>query len=256
MPKKKIYLFANWKMYLDLKESITMSKFYLKEMKNLSSKDFVLSVFPSALAFKEVADVFVDSNINLGAQNTYWLEKGGYTGEVSAKMYANVGCKYVLVGHSERRHKFGENDEDVRKKIEAVLEAKMTPVLCVGETAVQRKKGLTDEIVNTQLKKAYQGLKWNKKKVIVAYEPVWAISANNSGKFCSVFEAEKEHQRIRKIVSKLLKIEPIVLFGGSVRPENIQEYISNPQIDGVLIGGASVKVKSWLGIIKKIKKQS
>jgi len=242
---KKIYLFANWKMYLNDKES---EKLASQLSKKKIPKNIEMIVFPSALSF----DVVKKKLKSVGAQNTYWLEKGGYTGEVSAKMYKDAGCKYCLVGHSERRHQFSESDEDVNKKIDAILNADMTPVLCVGETAIQRKKGLTDEVVSMQIKKAYKGIQWNKKKVLIAYEPVWAISANKSGKFCSVFEAEKEHSKIRKLVKKILKIEPIVLFGGSVNADIVQGYMSSSQIDGVLVGGASVKLKSWSDIINKV----
>ncbi len=229
-------------MYLDEKESEKLASQFskLKLPKNIE-----MTIFPSALSLVNVQKKLK----SVGAQNAYWLDKGGYTGEVSAKMFKNVGCKYCLVGHSERRHQFGESDEDVRKKIEAVLSDGMTPVLCVGETAIQRKKGLTDEVVSNQIKKAYQGLKWNSKKIMIAYEPVWAIG---SGKSCSVFEAEKEHSKIRNLVKKILKKDSVILYGGSVRETNVNDYVSSKEIDGVLVGGASTSFKSWVDIIKKV----
>ena len=238
---KKIYLFANWKMYLGYRESQKLAMDLSKKIKTLP-KNIEMVVFPSGLSIDKVKNTLP----KVGAQNVYWVDKGGYTGEISAKMYKDMGAKYALVGHSERRHQFNESNEDVNKKMEAVLSVSMTPVLCVGETAVERKKGLTDNVVGLQIKKAYENISWNGKKMIIAYEPVWAIG---SGHACSAVEAEKEHMKIRELVNKLFKIDPVILYGGSVRPENAHEYLSSHQIDGVLVGGASTILKSWVGII-------
>ena len=242
---KKIYLFANWKMYLDYDESVELAKI-------LSEKSFSdnikMVVFPSALSLYSVKQSLTD--VKVGAQNIYWVDKGGYTGEVSADMYKKVGCEYALVGHSERRHQFGESDENVRQKMEAVLEADLNPVLCVGETKEERDAGKTEQIVENQLRIAFKNLFLSKdQELIIAYEPVWAIG---SGVTCSLFDCEKMHSKIREIVKELLDMEPVVLYGGSVRAENVSEYVDSEQVDGVLVGGASSKADSWLEIVDKV----
>ena len=248
MNKDKTYLFGNWKMYLDNDESIELAK----KIKDIDvAKNVEMAVFPSSLSLSSALGE-LGNKVAVGAQNVYWIESGGYTGEISAAMYDDIGCKYALVGHSERRHQFGESDEDVRKKIEAALSVGIIPVLCVGETQKQRDNELTEEIVNIQLKKAYTELDWPKgMELIVAYEPVWAIGTGNS---CSVEEAEKEHIKIKSITKEIFGRDVKVLYGGSVRPENILDYLASKQIDGVLVGGASTKIESWKKMIELVSK--
>jgi len=246
--QKTIYLFANWKMYLDYDESNILANALANEAKNFCP-DVKVAIFPSALSLYPIRQTLNDVNIGVGAQNIYWVEKGGYTGEISAKMFKDSGCQYALVGHSERRHQFGESNNDVRKKIEAILSVGLTPVLCVGETQKQRENKKTEEVIKKQLFKALNNLTWPKKReLIIAYEPVWAIG---TGLSCGLVDVEREHAFIQKTVVSLLgKIEPVILYGGSVRPENVAEFVSDPYVSGVLVGGASAKLESWLEIVK------
>lgn len=254
MAKTNIYLFANWKMYLDLPASEKLSKEIIKLSKKLSKK-IKLAVFPSALSLISVVKTLKNSNISVGAQNVYFEDKGGFTGEVSASMYKDSGAKYALVGHSERRHLFHETNHEVRMKMEAILSIGLFPVLCVGETIQEREDRKTEETIEIQLRSALHALNWNKtKKLIIAYEPVWAISKGTSmdeaGKHCDGDEAERIHEFIKKTTRQLLKdIEPIVLFGGSVRSNTVAEYLRQPNIDGVLVGAAATNIDSWSNIV-------
>ena len=236
-------------MYLNLEESRSLAQFYLEKLNQLSD-NIKTVVFPSNLAFSSVKDVLQNNQIDLGGQNCYWVDKGGYTGEVSAQMLSDAGAKYVLVGHSERRHQFGEKLEEVNKKMEAVLKAGLTPVLCIGETKKERDGGIAIDILDEQIKTAYENLDWPKdKEVIVAYEPVWSIG---TGVIPSLQDVDIAQQEVKKLIGNLLDLEPVLLYGGSVRPENITEFLSDPFINGVLIGGSSTQKDSWENILKNI----
>ncbi|MFA6423759.1 MAG: triose-phosphate isomerase [Candidatus Magasanikbacteria bacterium] len=245
---KKVYLFANWKMYLDYDESNILAN-ALGVASSKFSKKIKMVIFPSALSFYPVAQVLGDVGIVSGAQNVYYEDKGGFTGENSAVMYKNAGAKYALVGHSERRHLFHESNHDVHQKMEAFLLVGLTPVLCVGETEKERNENKAKDAVEIQLRAALDRLKWKPKtKLIVAYEPVWAVGTGN---YCDPIEAEKMCLMIFKMVSALAKnVEVIVLYGGSVNGKNIKEYTKQPNINGVLVGGASTKLDSWLQIVQ------
>lgn len=260
---KKIYLFANWKMYLDYDESNILANALAKEAKNFP-KQVKMAVFPSALALYPAGQALCDAGLAVGAQNVHWVEKGGYTGEISALMYKSAGCQYALVGHSERRHLFHETNHETRQKLEAILAADLTPVICVGETAEERANGRTEEVIEIQLRSALQNLVWPKVKprtgrlgrsgsgdreLIIAYEPVWAIG---TGKNCDYLKAERMHKLIKKQAATLVHVSPVILYGGSVRPENVAEYLKNPNINGVLVGSASVNLEGWLEIISNI----
>lgn len=244
----KYYLFANWKMYLDYNESNILANALAGEVKKFS-EHIKMAIFPSALSLYPVAQVLNDVGVGVGAQNSYWVDKGGYTGEVSALMYKDAGCEYVLVGHSERRHQFGETNHDVRAKMEAILAAGLTPILCVGETAAEREALKTEEVVEIQLRAALEKLDIPAdKELIIAYEPVWAIG---TGAACDPIEAGRMHSVIKKMVGGLTtKKDLVILYGGSVRPENVAEYLKRDDVNGVLVGGASAKLDSWLEIVK------
>lgn len=254
MAKTNIYLFANWKMYLDLPESEKLAKDFAKLSKKLPNK-IKMAVFPSALVFTSTAKVLKNTSIGIGAQNVYFEDKGGFTGEVSAVMYKDNGAKYALVGHSERRHLFHETNHEVRMKMEALLNVGIVPILCVGETAQEREDGKTEDTIEIQLRAALHALSWSKnKKLIIAYEPVWAISkglgTDDAGKHCDHIEAERVHEFIKKTVQELVKeVEPLVLFGGSVRSNTVKDYLKQPNIDGVLVGAASTHLDSWKDIV-------
>ncbi|MDO8499735.1 MAG: triose-phosphate isomerase [bacterium] len=247
---KKYHLFANWKMYLDYDESNILANALATQAKKFP-KNIEMAIFPSALSFYTVAQVLQDVKIGVGAQNVYHIDKGGYTGEVSMAMYKNAGAKYALIGHSERRHQFHESNHDVRQKMEAALLAGLTPVLCVGETEKEHGAGKTVEVVEIQLRSALEDIAWPAgRPLYVAYEPVWAVGTGNA---CSPVEAERLHSQIAGWIKGLVPgIMPILLYGGSVRAENVGSYLSLPNIHGVLVGGASAKLDNWMEIVRSI----
>lgn len=246
--KKNIYLFANWKMYLNLKESVKTATALARAAKKFS-KNIKMVIFPSALSFGAVRHALKGVKISAGAQNAHWEDKGGFTGEVSVPMYKNAGAKYVLVGHSERRHLFHENNRDEWRKLKAVVEHGLTPVLCVGETLKEKEDGRSQEVVEVQLRAALHELKLSSnQELFIAYEPVWAIGTGNA---CDPTQAQAMHQLIKKMVGALLpKVKLVLLYGGSVRSKNVAQYLIKPDINGVLVGHASSELKSWLEIVK------
>ncbi len=244
---KPVYLFANWKMYLNYDESKALARELKKVVKKLPEHSRV-AVFPSALALVAVKDELAGSSIGLGAQNIYWVDRGGYTGEVSAAMCKAAGAEYALAGHSERRNIFHETNHDVRQKIEALLAVGITPVVCVGETLSERDGGLAEEAVEAQIRAAFTDISWPAgRELIVAYEPVWAVG---TGEACPPEEAGRQCSLLKKNIASLLKDVPAVfLYGGSVRPENVADFIKQNDIAGVLVGGASAKIESWSEIM-------
>ncbi len=244
---KKLYLFANWKMYLGVAESEKLARAFGK-ISNPKGSEIV--IFPSALAMSTAAPIFKKNKFLFGAQNIHWSDHGGFTGEVSVAMYKELGCTHALVGHSERRRLFHESDQDVRLKLEAILDEKIIPVLCVGETLEERKAGKVEEVLEKQLQSAYANLLLPKGiGLIVAYEPVWAIG---TGESCDSEEAERIAGFISELVKKITGQTPVVLYGGSVSAENIRNYINQPNIQGVLVGGASAAKESWSELIEKL----
>ncbi len=244
---KKLYLFANWKMYLDASESEKLARAFGKISSPRGSE---VVVFPSAIAVSAVAPILKKNKLSIGAQNIHWADHGGFTGEISAAMYKDFGCTHALAGHSERRHLFHESDHDVRLKLEAILDQKMTPALCVGETLEERKAGKVEEVLERQLHSAYANLLFPKGiDLIVAYEPVWAIG---TGESCDPKEAERVVELIGNSVKKLTGQTPVGLYGGSVSAENIRHYVDQPNIQGVLVGGASADKESWSALIEKL----
>lgn len=217
---------------------------------------YQLAVFPSALAFTSVAEALAGSSIRVGAQNVYWVDQGGYTGEVSAAMFAAAGAQYALIGHSERRHQFHETNHEVRQKLEAALASGLTPLLCVGETAAERSAGRTWEVIETQLRAAYHNLVWPAKTdLLIAYEPVWAISRGTErwGADCPPGEAEVIHTRISDWLQGIMSgVAPQVLFGGSVRAANLGRYLAEPHLAGVLVGAASTQPDRWSALLANI----
>ncbi len=254
---KSFYFFSNWKMYLTVAESVDLAKEY-KDLFKDNAKDITVAIFPSALAAVAVGEVLEGTDFSWGAQHVCGPEKGGYTGEVSAAMYGSVGAKYALIGHSERRHLFHETNHDVRQKIEAALEAGLTPVLCVGETRAEREAGQTEEVIEIQLRAALAGLSYpSGRKLVIAYEPVWAIStglhSEEAGIQCDPAEATKVHRLIARTTEVLLAgVERVILFGGSVRPHNIAAYLGESEIDGVLVGAASTTKESVVELLSAV----
>ncbi len=241
------HIFANWKMYLDYDESNILINGLLQN--NFDTEKVNLVIFPSTLALHEVALTVKDTEFSVGTQNVAWVEKGAYTGAVSAQMFAGVGCRYALVGHSERRYIYNETNEDVRKKIEACLNANLTPVVCIGETKEDLEEGKREYRLKKQLMKAFENLELNGGRVMVAYEPVWAIGTGNA---CNPDDADSIHNLIKLELKQYFDGDVPVLYGGSVNTENVVSYVSREAIDGVLVGGASAKLDSFLSLIRGV----
>ena len=241
---------GNWKMHNTITEARDLVR-ALKE--NLSDvQDVEIIVAPVFTALAPVAREIEDSNIALSSQNVYWEGKGAFTGEVAPGMLKDAGCTHAIIGHSERRQYFGETDQMVNKRVKAALSAELVPILCVGETLEEREAGKTLEVVERQIQRGFDGLAAeDTAKVLIAYEPVWAIG---TGKTATPEQAEEVHAMIRKLISDIADAgvaEKIrILYGGSVKPENVDALMAQPDIDGALVGGASLKVDSFTRIVK------
>ncbi len=238
---------GNWKMHNTIKEAVSLAS-AIKEG-SLEIKGGTIMVAPVFTALAAVADALKGSPVKLGAQNVFYEEKGAYTGEIAPGMLLDVGCEYVIIGHSERRKYFHETDETVNAKVKKVLTLGLKPVVCVGETEEEREKGVTDFVVGSQLRKGLYGI-GSLNNIVIAYEPVWAIG---TGKNATPGQAQEVHAFIRDLLRKTFKNEAdgvLILYGGSVTKDNIGDLIGMNDIDGALVGGASLKSDSFLGIIK------
>lgn len=244
------YLFGNWKMYMTVEESVALTE-VLATLKFNASK-VTVGVFPNTLVFERVQEMLERSDIALGAQNVSWVPQGAYTGATSAHLFATAGATYALVGHSERRYIFGETNADVRKKLEATLDAGLTAILCIGETKEDVDDGKTEYRLKKQLHEALDGLSVEAGKLIIAYEPVWAISHGGHGVACSAERAAEAHTMIRSLTSEILESSVPVIYGGSVTPDNLAAYLTSSVIDGVLVGHASIYSDNWINMIEMI----
>lgn len=242
------YIFGNWKMYLNNDESIAFAEELKKQ--SFKNKNVEIAFFPTALSLAFVYKVLKKSGVNFGAQNCAWASKGAYTGAISALMFKEVGCKYALVGHSERRYIFGDSNEIVRKKLEAIAGAGLMPVLCIGETKEEKDANTTSDCLKKQLMTGLQGLKINDGKIIIAYEPVWAIGTNNP---CHPSDANDAHEFIKQEIKKYFTEDVPVLYGGSVNANNAASYTKLAAVDGVLVGGASVKINTFMPLVKAVR---
>lgn len=247
---RKPVIAGNWKMHKTIKESIELVNSLKRELVDIDAAEII--VCPVYTALSDVADVLTDSNIALGAQNVYWETSGAFTGEVSAVMLKSAGCKYVIIGHSERRKYFNESDMTVNKRIKAAINSGLIPIVCVGETLDQREAGKTIDVVRGQLAGGLEGLdKETLLKIIIAYEPVWAIG---TGKTATPEQAQEVHGFIRKWLadncSQDISGSLRILYGGSVKPANIKELMRQEDIDGALVGGASLDSASFTEIVK------
>ncbi len=244
------YLFANWKMYLTCQESLELAQ-QLAGVWHQLPPTITMAVFPMALSTTGVVTALAGTSIGVGAQNVYWLDSGGYTGEISAIMYQAVGCRYALIGHSERRHLFHETNHEVRQKLEGALAAQLTPVICIGETLQERQDTETKEVLEAQLRAAFTDVSWpHNKELFIAYEPVWAVG---TGEACDANEAERIAAFIEQCVAGIFNhaVPLRILYGGSVRAENINQFLEQPHLNGVLVGAASAKFESWFELVKQ-----
>ncbi len=245
---------GNWKMYKNVDEAVALANAIKGSVAGIDNVEIV--VCPPFIDLAAAEKTLKESNIALGAQNCYWENEGAFTGEVSASMLKSAGCKYIIVGHSERRKYFGETNETVNKKIAAVIREALVPIMCVGETLEERESGKTMDIVGTQVAKGLEGFdSAYLKELIIAYEPVWAIG---TGKTATGDQAQEVHATIRALIGRLypgsFSSEIRILYGGSVKPDNAKALMSEKDIDGALIGGASLKPEGFTDIIKATSK--
>jgi triosephosphate isomerase len=241
---------GNWKMYKTVGEAVKLVEDLKKELSGV--KDVEIVVCPPYTALWAVGKVVKGTNIGLGAQDLYWEDEGAYTGEVSPAMLKDVGCQYVIIGHSERRTYFDETNEAVNNKVKAALKHGLTPVVCVGEKLTEREEGKTFHVVEDHVRGVLSDLSAEEAgRAVIAYEPVWAIG---TGKTATPAQAEEVHKFIRGLLSKIYsdKLASMVRiqYGGSVKPENIKELMAEEDIDGALVGGASLKADSFAKIVK------
>ncbi len=241
---------GNWKMYKTITEAVNLVKELRENLSGISDREIV--VCPPFTDLSAVKNILTGSNIHLGAQDMYWEKNGAYTGEVSPLMLLDLGCRYCIIGHSERRQCFAETDETVNKKIKSGLNSGLIPICCVGETLSEREKNLTFQIIERQIRNGLVSLSDEQAlNLVIAYEPVWAIG---TGKTATPEQAEEVHKFIRNLLAQLYRGEIAdkirILYGGSVRPDNIKVLMSCPNIDGGLVGGASLEAKSFIPIVK------
>ncbi|MBI3601388.1 MAG: triose-phosphate isomerase [Candidatus Omnitrophica bacterium] len=251
---RKIIIAGNWKLNKTSREAMSLVEELKREVLDIDGIDIV--VCPPFTALDDVSEVVLDTNIALGAQNLYWQDSGAMTGEVSAPMLKDLGVQYVIIGHSERRQFFGDTNETVNKRIRAALTHALTPIVCIGENLPEREANKTFDVIRHQCEGSLANLTADEmKKIVLAYEPVWAIG---TGKTATPQQAQEVHAFIRQLLGKLFNADVAqsvrIQYGGSVTPENIAALIAKPDIDGALVGGASLKAPSFAAIVKSAKK--
>jgi triosephosphate isomerase len=237
---------GNWKMNLTLKESVELAR----AVKEGAGQKAEVAVYVPATALPVVSETLKGSTVRVGAQNVYWEEKGAFTGEIAPAQAKDAGASSTLIGHSERRKLFGDTDENINKKLKAALKAGLVPVVCVGETLDERESQATWRVLETQMKAIAGFAPAELSTLVIAYEPVWAIG---TGKTATPEQAQEAHLFIRKQAAKLYNegfaAGLRILYGGSVTPENVDGLMAKPDIDGALVGGASLKAPSFLRIV-------
>ena len=248
---RRLIVAGNWKMHKTVVEALTLVR-ELRGMVSMVRDKVEVVVAPPFTALHAVAKAIEDSNIRLAAQNCFWEASGAYTGEVAAPMLDEIGCTYVIIGHSERRQYFGETDETVNRRVRAAVSAGLLPIICIGETLAERESGRTLEVVTRQLTGALNGFDGAQAaSFVIAYEPVWAIG---TGRNATSNQAQEVHAHIRERLTSLLGREISeqvrIQYGGSVKPENAAELMGKPDVDGALVGGASLKAADFAAIVK------
>ncbi|MED4204571.1 triose-phosphate isomerase [Neobacillus mesonae] len=247
---RKPIIAGNWKMHKTLSEA----KSFAEEVKGLvpASEQVDSVICAPALFLQSLVEAVKGTNVKIGAQNMHFEESGAFTGEISPKALEDLGVEYVIIGHSERREMFNETDETVNKKTLAAFQYNLTPIVCCGETLEQRENGETMEFVGGQIEKALAGLTEEQvKQTVIAYEPIWAIG---TGKSSTSKDANEVCAHIRQTITKQFSDEVAqavrIQYGGSVKPANIKEYMAEPDIDGALVGGASLEPQSFLQLLE------
>lgn len=246
---RKRIIAGNWKMNKTVTEAAELARAVVGQMTAATETEVVLC--PPFTDLTAVAAAIAGTPVKLGGQNLHWEEKGAFTGEVSAAMLISAGCTYVIIGHSERRQYFGETDETVNLKVKAALKAGLIPILCVGETLAERQGDETAVVVERQVRAALDGLSDDQVAgLVIAYEPVWAIG---TGVVATTAQAQEVHALIRTLVGKLYNVQVAaalrIQYGGSMKPDNAGQLLAQKDIDGGLIGGASLDARSFLDIV-------
>lgn len=249
---RKPFVAGNWKMNMDSVSSVNLAESVALASQDVASKKVSVAVCPPFVYLQGVFKALRASNVAVGAQDLYIESRGAFTGEISAEMLKDVGCVYVLCGHSERRHVIGEGDELINKKVTAAISGGLLPILCVGELLEERKAERTNEVVTRQMKNGLAGLSAEKASAVtIAYEPVWAIG---TGLTATPQQAQEAHHLIRGLLAEIyddqLAEDMRILYGGSAKPDNAAELMREQDVDGLLVGGASLKADDFVAIIR------
>ncbi len=253
---RKPLIVGNWKMFKTIPETVDFCRLLRKELSGISEPAAEVAVAPSFTALHAAAEALRGSSIAVSSQDIFWGETGAFTGEVSSLMVKDAGCRFAIVGHSERRQYFGETDEGVNKKAAAALKIGLVPIVCVGETLAERQAGTTFSVIERQTRGGLKELAVkDPQDLVVAYEPVWAIG---TGQTATPEQAQEVHASLRKLLGEIFGASMArglrLLYGGSVKPENIGELMGQEDVDGGLVGGASLQVSSFSQIVKGARK--
>ncbi len=245
------FIAGNWKMYKTVVEAVKYVKEFRSLVKDITGVEIVLAA--PFTAIHAAAEAARNSNVGIAAQDVYWEKQGAFTGEVSAPMIREAGAEYVIIGHSERRTLFGETDETVNRKVGAAFSEDLTPIVCIGETLEQRERNETFGVLDTQIARGLAGITAEQiTQLVIAYEPVWAIG---TGRNATPAQAAEAHAHIRQRVLDQHGAETAelvrVIYGGSVKPENIRDLITQPNVDGALVGGACLEVEGFFEIVTR-----
>lgn len=246
---------ANWKLNKTVGEAVGFTSAFKGMVSDVHGVEVVVA--PAFTALNAVASTLRGSNIHLSAQDVFWEDNGAFTGEISSAMLKDVGCEYVIIGHSERRLYFGETNDSVNKKVKAALSYELIPILCVGESLEDREAGRTESVIDDHVRNGIAGISSEAMlSTVIAYEPVWAIG---TGVTATPDQAQLSHQFIRSLLSELYSVDLAdgvrIQYGGSVKPENTTELMAQPDVDGALVGGASLDIESFAQIVKSASKQ-
>ncbi|MEJ5260854.1 MAG: triose-phosphate isomerase [Anaerohalosphaeraceae bacterium] len=247
---RTLFLAGNWKMNTNSATSVNLAAGLVRELAPI--QNVRIAVCPPFVYLQSVAAALSASQIELGAQDVYYEGNGAFTGEISCEMLKDCGCTYVIIGHSERRHILGETDRLINLKIKAAISAGLKPIFCVGELLEERDNGKTFDVVEQQIRKGLEGLSAEQvKTVTIAYEPVWAIG---TGRNATPQQAQEVHERIRRQLGDMygreLAEKMTIQYGGSAKPANTAELLAQPDVDGLLVGGASLKVEDFAAMVK------
>jgi len=245
------FIAGNWKMFKTVHAAVLFAKELRSIVKDVTDVEMVMA--PPFTAIAAVAEALRNTNVGVAAQNLHWEREGAFTGEISAGMIGEAGAEYVIIGHSERRRLFGETDATVARKLVAAIEVGLTPIVCVGETLEERERNETLEVLDRQIKDGLDRLPAEQiAELVVAYEPVWAIGTGRNATAAQAGEAHSHiRQRLRQWFGAPAADQCHVIYGGSVNPDNIAELVREPDVDGALVGGASLDVRSFVAIVTR-----